>query len=213
MTMASKIIINIGRQFGAGGRAVAQILSDRLGIRAYDQELITEAARESGFSRELFVQSDEKKRSLTLSSLFGFTRWHMNSGSGINDSDLFRIQSDVIRSIADQGSAIFIGRAADFVLREMDCCIDVFLTSPTEVRCQRVSQREEISPAAASQLIQRRDAERRDYYNYLTFGDWGAASNYDLCLDTSVLGFEGTAAIILDFARRKGLLDDDATLR
>ena len=206
--MGHPVIINIGRQFGSGGKAVAQILSDKLGIPVYDNEIITEAARESGFSRELFEQSDEKKRSLSLSALFSSSRYGHFSDNYINDSDLFRIQSETIRRIASQGSAIFVGRASDFVLRDMDC-IDVFLTSPLEVRKRFVAGREGISLEKAEEMILKREKEREAYYNYLTFGNWGVASNYDLCIDSSVLGFEGTADLIIEYARKRGYLTDD----
>ena len=206
--MEQKILISIGRQFGSGGKAVARILGTRLGIPVYDHEIILEAARESGFSRELFEQSDERKRSLSLSSLFSTNRYGHFSDSYINDSDLFRIQSETIRSIASRGSAIFVGRASDFVLRDMDC-LDVFLTAPLEVRKRFVAEREEITLQEAEQMILKREKEREAYYNYITFGNWGVASNYDLCIDSSILGFEGTADLIIDFARRRGLLSDD----
>ena len=205
--MEKKLLINIGRQFGSGGKAVARILGDKLGIRVYDNELISEAVRESGFSRELFERSDERKRPLTLSSLLNASRYGHFSDNYINDSDLFRIQSETIRKIAAQGSAIFVGRASDFVLRDMDC-IDVFLTAPLEVRKAFVSQREGISPEEAEEMILKREKEREAYYNYISFGNWGVASNYDLCIDSSILGFEGTADLIIEYARKRGYLTD-----
>lgn len=206
--MRKRIIINIGRQFGSGGKAVARVLGDKLGIRVYDNELITEAARESGFSRELFERSDERKRPLfSLSNLFGSNRYENFSDSYINDSDLSRIQSETIRRIAAEGDAIFVGRASDFVLRDLDC-VDVFLTAPLEVRKRFVAEREDISPEAAEAVIARREKEREAYYNYLTLGNWGIASNYDLCIDTSILGYEGTADLIIEYIRRRGLLDE-----
>ena len=206
--MDRKIIINIGRQFGSGGKAVARLLGEKLGIPVYDHELLLEASRESGFSRELFEQNDERKRSLTLSSLLNASRYGHFSDNYINESDLFRIQSETIRKIASQGSAIFVGRASDFVLRDFDC-IDVFLTAPMEVRKRFVADREGISPDEAEQMILKREKEREAYYNYISFGNWGVASNYDLCIDSSVLGFEGTADLIIDYARRRGWIDED----
>ena len=205
--MGHKIIINIGRQFGSGGKAVARILGEKLGIPVYDNEIITEAARESGFSRELFEQSDEKKRPFSLSSIFSSNRYGHFSDNYINDADLFRIQSETIRSLAEKGSAIFVGRASDFVLRDMGS-IDVFLTSPLEVRKGFVAEREGITPEAAGEMILKREKEREAYYNYLTFGNWGVASNYDLCIDSSLLGFEGTADLIIEFIRKKEHLGD-----
>jgi cytidylate kinase len=205
--MAKKILITIGRQFGSGGKAVAHILGHKLGIPVYDNELIDEAAKKSGFSKDLFEGSDEKKRPFSLSSIFSSNRYGHFSDNYINDADLFRIQSETIRSLAEKGSAIFVGRASDFVLRDMNC-IDVFLTAPLEVRKRFVSQREGISPEEAEEMILKREKEREAYYNYLTFGNWGVASNYDLCIDSSILGFEGTADLIIEYARKRGYLTD-----
>ena len=205
--MAKKILITIGRQFGSGGKAVAHILGHKLGIPVYDNELIDEAAKKSGFSKDLFEGSDEKKRPFSLSSIFSSNRYGHFSDNYINDADLFRIQSETIRSLAEKGSAIFVGRASDFVLRDMGS-IDVFLTSPLEVRKSFVAEREGITPEAAEEMILKREKEREAYYNYLTFGNWGVASNYDLCIDSSLLGFEGTADLIIEFIRKKEHLGD-----
>ena len=205
--MVKKILITIGRQFGSGGKAVAHILGHKLGIPVYDNELIDEAAKKSGFSKDLFEGSDEKKRPFSLSSIFSSNRYGHFSDNYINDADLFRIQSETIRGLAEKGSAIFVGRASDFVLRDMDS-VDVFLTSPLEVRKGFVAEREGITPEAAGEMILKREKEREAYYNYLTFGNWGVASNYDLCIDSSLLGFEGTADLIIEFIRKKEHLGD-----
>ena len=206
--MAKKILITIGRQFGSGGKAVAHILGGKLGIPVYDHELIDEAAKKSGFSKDLFEESDEKRRPFSLSSIFSSNRYGHFSDNFINDADLFRIQSETIRSLAEKGSAVFVGRASDFVLRDKDS-IDVFLTSPLEVRRHFVAAREGFTEEEAEDLILKREKEREAYYNYITFGNWGVASNYDLCIDSSILGFEGTADLIIEFARKRGYLTDE----
>ena len=199
------IIINIGRQFGSGGRQVAMELGQRLGMNTYDNELITKAAEQSGFSKELFVRSDEKRSVFSMSSFFTSGNFNIQH-SYINDDDLFKIQSDVIKDTASKESAIFIGRCSDYILRDLDCCIDVFISCPLEIRAKRVAEREGITPAEAEALCIKKDRTRATYYNYFTFGEWGVASNYDLCLDSSVLGIDGTADIIMEFAKKKGLL-------
>ena len=198
-------IINIGRQFGSGGRRVAAALGVRLGIPVYDNELIAEAAQKSGFSKDLFLQRDEHKSNFTLSNLFGSINRYGSAESFLNDNRLFKIQSDVILELAQQGPAIFVGRASDYVLREMDC-LDVFISAPLEVRKKDVAEREGISLEEAESMIAKRDRDREAYYNYLTFGNWGVASNYDLCIDSSILGIEGTADFIVDFGRKCGLI-------
>lgn len=198
-------IINIGRQFGSGGRRVAAALNARLGIPVYDNELIVEAAQKSGFSKELFKQRDEHKSNFTLTNFLGTLNNYGGAESYLNDNKLFQIQSEVILELAHQGPAIFVGRASDYVLREMEC-LDVFITAPLEVRKKDVAEREGISLEEAESLIARRDKDREAYYNYLTFGHWGMASNYDLCLDSSILGIDGTADFIIDFGRKCGLV-------
>lgn len=198
-------IINIGRQFGSGGRRVAAALGVRLDIPVYDNELIAEAAQKSGFSKDLFLQRDEHKSNFTLSNLFGSINRYGSAESFLNDNRLFKIQSDVILELAQQGPAVFVGRASDYVLREMDC-LDVFITAPLEIRIKDVAEREGISLDEAESMIAKRDRDREAYYNYLTFGNWGVASNYDLCIDSSILGIEGTADFIIDFGRKSGLI-------
>ena len=192
--MEKKVLITIGRQFGSGGKAVAEELGRRLGIPVYDDELITEAARKSGIAEEFFHKRDEKRRALFI-----------GMKSGMDDEILFGIQSDAIRELASKGSAIFVGRASDYVLRDMDC-VDVFISAPLEARIKRIMERQSLSASEAEDLIERKDRGRAEYYDFFTFSKWGVASNYDLCIDSSVLGISGTAELIIDFAKKRGLL-------
>lgn len=198
-----KIIITIGRQFGSGGLAVARELGKRLGIPVYDSELITKAAQESGFSAELFMKSDERKSLFSLSAIFG-----SGSENCMSEGELFKIQCDTIRKIAEQGSAVIVGRCSDYVLREMEETLDIFLTAPVEARAERIMDRAGTDMKGALEMIEKKDGSRAEYYNYYTFGNWGVASTYDLCLDSSILGIEGTAEFIIEFAKRKGLIDE-----
>ena len=187
-------IINIGRQFGSGGRRIAAALGTRLGIPVYDSELITEAARKSGISEEFFHKRDEKRRALFI-----------GMRSGMDDEVIFGIQSEVIRDLASKGSAIFVGRASDYVLRDMDC-VDVFISAPLEARVKRIMERQGLSESEAEDLIERKDRGRAEYYDFFTFSKWGVASNYDLCIDSSILGISGTAELIIEFAKKRNLI-------
>lgn len=203
------LIINVGRQFGSGGKLVAISLGKKLEIPVYDQELISKAAEESGFSRELFARSDERRNVFSLSSFIADAGRFGAADNYVNDSQLFVMQSNVIRSIADKGSAIFIGRCSDYILRDK-ACLDVFITAPDNVRIDRVAARMNISSSQAETLIRKKDRTRETYYNYYTFGNWGVASNYDLCVDSSKLGIDGTADMIIDFCHRCGLIKEVA---
>lgn len=207
----NELIINVGRQFGSGGRLVALALGRKLGIPVYDQELIAKAAEQSGFSKELFANSDEKRNLLALSSFIVDVGRFGSADNYMSDNQLFVIQSNVIRALADKGPAIFIGRCSDYILRDRKC-LDVFVTATDEVRIKRIAERMNITPEQADSLMRKKDRTRETYYNYYTFGNWGVASNYDLCVDSSVLGIEGTADMIIDFCRRAGLLSKDAVL-
>ena len=200
--MDKKIIINIGRQFGGGGRAVAYELGRKLNIPVYDREIIAQAAKDSGFSAEFFKERDEKR------GFFSFTEIFANGFSGtenyMSDRGIFKLQSQTIEKIAQQGSAVIVGRCADYILRENGNTLNVFLTSPLEVRAERIAQRQGMSFEDARAKAEEKDRKRAEYYNYYTFGNWGAAENYDLCIDSSILGIEGTADFIIDFAKKAG---------
>ncbi len=202
--MYKKIIINIGRQFGGGGHGVAAALSRKLGIPVYDKELIIQAAQDSGFSAEFFEKSDEKKRFFSLSAIF--TNGFSETENYMSDRGIFKMQSETIRKIAEQGSAIIVGRCSDYILRDMEGTLDVFLTSPLEVRAERIAERTGLTLEEAAEMAEEKDRKRAEYYNYYTFTDWGVASTYDLCIDSSILGIEGTADFIIDFARKAGKL-------
>ena len=198
------MIINIGRQFGSGGKQVALNIGSKLGIKVYDNELISKAAEESGFSKELFERSDEKRSMFNISSFFSSDRF-VGSRNYVGDNELFKIQSDVIRDIAEKGSAIFVGRCSNYILRDMSC-LDVFIKAPMEDRVGMVSKREGIPEEEAQEMIEKQDRTRQTFYNFFSFGNWGQASDYDLCIDSSLLGIEGTARFIIEFGRKSKLI-------
>ena len=196
-------VITIGRQFGSGGGLIAVEVGKRLGIPVYDNELISRAAEESGFSKELFSRSDEKRSLFSLSGFFAPWRTVHGGESFIGDDAMFKIQSDVIREIAEKGPAVVIGRCSDYILRDMET-LDVFISAPMEFCVRRICEREGLAEKEAETLIQRKDRTRSTYYNYYTLGTWGEAAGYDLCIDSSILGIEGTAEQIIAFGRAAG---------
>lgn len=200
--MDKNFIINIGRQLGSGGRSIADILAGHYGVIAYDRKLIELAAKESGLSQEFFENADEKKSHGFFHSIFS-NRAAANA-LGSNDSylsndALFKVQSDIIRELAEKESCIFIGRCADYILRDHPCCINLFFTANLEDRVARMASEKGITIEQAEELVERTDRRRADYYNYYSGKAWGAAESYDLCINTSSLGFEGTAMMLIDF--------------
>ena len=204
MTKDMHTIINVGRSFGSGGGFVAKAVGSKLGIPVFDNELISKTAEESGYSGSLFAHGEEKSL-FSVSSFFASGRLSYLDSGYVNDNVLFNIQSEVIRQIADKGDAVIIGRCADYILRDRPC-LNVFVCGPEEYRIGRLMENEHLSAAEAEKLMRRKDRTRETYYNYYTFGAWGQASNYHLCIDSSILGIEGTADYIIEFGRKAGLI-------
>jgi len=199
------ISICIGRQLGSGGRDIAHMLADDFGAKFYDKEIMNLAAKESGFSEKFFEQNDEKRG--IFRSLF-----HMHAplisdsnlyANNFSQESLFQFQSDAIMKAAEEGSCVFVGRCADYVLRERDNVISVFVTAPMDYRIQRVMEKTQMDKEKARKFIEQREATRAAYYNYYTGKKWGAAESYNLCIDTSLLGLEDTEKFIADFVRKR----------
>ena len=206
--MEDKFVINIGRQLGSGGKAVGEAIARRLGIGVYDKQLINLAAAQSGLCPEVFERVDEKESRNLFSTLVAYLRSPFvgseYAGSNVLSNDaLFKIQSDVIRDIASRESCIFVGRCADYILRDHPRAVNVFVTGAPEDRVRRLCEQENVTPEEAEAQMERTDARRASYYDYFSSGKWGEAATYHLCIDSSVLGIEGTADFIREFAERK----------
>ena len=200
---AEKIIINVGRQLGSGGHDIGRMLADDFDAKYYDKEILNLAARESGFSEEFFEQNDEHRG--FLRSLFQTHAPHV-SGSDFYANDfspesLFKFQSDAIRKEAETGSCVFVGRCADYVLRDFPGTVNVFVTAPMDFRVGRIAAKAGITADEARRLIEQGERRRAEYYNYYTGKKWGVAQSYDLCVDSCVLGIERTEKFIADFIR------------
>mgnify|MGYP002677448950 FL=1 len=201
MKKTEPFIINIGRSLGSGGRAIGHILAKEFDIAYYDREILNLAAKESGFCPEVFERSDEKNRFLrTLGNIipfFGGGSTYYNNE--LSNENLFRLQSEAIRKAAADHSCIFIGRCADYVLRDFPRCVNVFITADMADRISSVVKRNGCTEDEARSIIERGDKERADFYNFYSSGTWGAASTYHLCINSSVLGIDRTAEYIKQF--------------
>lgn len=205
--MSKFYTINIGREYGCGAKRIGDALAQRLGVPIYDKELITLAARESGFCAEFFERADEKERKGVLSSLIGYFRTPTSGNFYTNDplsnETLFQIQSNVIRRLAEEGSCIFIGRCADYILRDKPHSINLFFTADRADRLARIIERNGCTEQEAAACMERIDAERARYYNYYTGGNWGRAAQYDLTINTTRLGDEGTLEQVLEYLNKR----------
>jgi cytidylate kinase len=203
-----KIAITIARQYGSGGFLIGKKLSKDLNTAFYDKELIKIASEKSGIGKELFEALDEKKHFWLLGGLhelfaniFGFEE--QNSNNIILNDSLFKIQSDIIKQLAGKGSSIFIGRCANYVLRNHPKCINIFVYADIKDRIKRISLHKNITDNKALKEIERADRERSKYYNYYTGKVWGATDSYHLCINSSALGIDKTVELIRFFIGKK----------
>ena len=197
------IIINVGRQLGSGGHDIGRMLADDFSARYYDKEILNLAAKESGFSEEFFEQNDECHG--FLRSLFNMHAPHVSDSNfyqnNFSQESLFKFQSDAIRKEAGKGSCVFVGRCADYVLRDFQNVVNVFITAPLDLRIGNVAAKAGVTAEEARKLIEQGERRRAEYYQYYTGKKWGAAQSYDLCVDSGVLGIERTEKFIADFIR------------
>ncbi len=210
-----KIIINVGRQIGSGGHIIAEKLAEDFGCKCYDRELLNLAAKESGFSAKFFEQNDEQKG--FFKSLF-HTHLPFLSDNNFYSNDfsqegLYKFQSDAIKRAANEGNCVFVGRTADYVLRDYENVVNVFITADDEDRVKAVSERRGITPEAARKFISNHESERASYYNYYTGKVWGHSESYDFCINSSLLGLEETEKFIAEFIRKKFNLEELKELR
>lgn len=193
-------VITIGRQFGSAGREIGYKVAKDLGIKLYDKEMLDRAAKESGICQELFETHDEKPTNSFLYSLVMDT-YSLGYSSGsytdmpINHK-LFLAQFDAIKKIADEGPCILVGRCADYALEEYDNVLSVFIHADMNARIRRIARIYDLTDAKVKEMINKTDKKRSSYYNYYTNKRWGDSKSYDICLNSSVLGIDGTAEAI-----------------
>ena len=196
------IIINVGRQLGSGGHDIGRMLALDFQAKYYDRELLNLAAKESGLSEKIFEQNDERK---------GFFRGLLNIGTphvnsfkpDLSQESLFQFQSDAIRKAAKQGSCVFVGRCADYVLRDFENTVNIFITASMDYRVEQIMNKQHMDAEAARRFIEQGEGKRADYYNYYTGKKWGSAESYDLCIDSSKLGLMETEKLIAQFIRKR----------
>ena len=183
--MSGSYVINIGRQLGSGGKEIGEKLAARLGIDFYDKELINLASEESGLCREFFEKADEKASQGIIGGLFGMRFPFISEGA------------------MPCTNCVFVGRCADYILREHPRCVNVFISASKEDRIARLCQIHHIDEEAAEEMMEKADKKRSEYYNYYSYKTWGAAATYHLCVDSSSLGIEETVRFVEEFVVKK----------
>lgn len=212
MIKNNNTVITIGRQYGSAGREIGTILSEKLGIKLYDRELLTEASKESGLCEKFFETHDEKPTSSFLYSLVMDT-YSMNYSAGsyldmpINHK-VFLAQHDAIKKIAERESCILIGRCADYALEEYENVYKIFIHADIDKRIRRIARIYDIPDSKAKEMIMKTDKRRASYYNYYTSKKWADVESYDITINSSKLGVDGSAKTILDYIKERQQFKD-----
>ena len=201
-----KTILTIGRQYGSGGREIGQKVADHYGIKFYDRELLKLVAKESGFCKEIIQREDERPTSSFLYNLVMDTySFGNNAATAFTDMPLsqkvFLAQFETIKSLADKGPCVFIGRCADEALIDRDNVISIFIHASEEFRINRVRSypeydEQEQRGKRITDFMAKIDRQRQSYYNYYASGKWGRADTYDFSIDSSMLGLDGTVHLL-----------------
>ena len=206
MVMDRTVIITIARQFGSGGHEIGKRLAEKLNIPFYDKELLIHTAQASGLSEEVISYFDEQPTNSLLYSLstgvYSLTEAGVVNYSQPVHQRVFQAQFDTIRALAEKGSCVIVGRCADYVLENHPNVVRVFLHGDLEDRIRRVAEYDGITPAEAKSRINKSDKKRANYYNFYSGKKWGVSSSYDLCLNTSTVGYENAVDFIADFAQK-----------
>lgn len=205
--MKGNLVIAIGRQCGSKGRQIGQALAEKMGVKCYDKELLSLAAKNSGLCEELFETHDEKPTNSFLYSLVMDTYSLGYTTSAYMDMPInhkiFLAQFDAIKKLAEEESCVIVGRCADYALADYPNTVSVFITGDDAEKLQWLQEFYKVDAAKAKDIMVKTDKKRASYYNYYSSKKWGDSRSYDLCINSSVLGFEGTVEMIYQFAQAK----------
>ena len=197
--LSKHIVITIAREYGSGGRYVGRLIADKLGIKFYDKDLIIRLADETGLSEEYIENSEQKQDGIAI----------LNNGYyfGLNNADeLFIKEIEIIKELADKESCVIVGRCSDFILKDRENVIKVFVYSDIESKLKRTTKFYGLDREKAEKEIKRIDKLRGNHYKYYTEKDWTSPSNYDICINSDVLGVEKTADFICEMVKAKEVI-------
>jgi len=196
-------VITIGRQFGSGGHEIGEKLAKKLNIPFYDRELLTRAAKESGFCEEMLETHDERPTNSFLYNLVMDTySFGYNSSSFVDmpiSHKVFLAQFDTIKKIASEGPCVIVGRCADYALSEFSNCVHIFIHADEKDKIKRIMKKYELTEAKAKDMINKKDKQRQSYYNYYSSKKWGRSDTYDLSVNSGKLGVDGTVNLIMQY--------------
>lgn len=201
--MKNPLIITIGREYGSGGRQIGQAVAERLGISFYDKKIISLAAEKSGLSHEFIANNEQRVRNGLMQNLAASAAYSSGFFSGqylpLSES-IFISQAQVIRDIAAKESAVIVGRCADYILAGRENTVNVFVHAPLETRIKRIMELYHLDEAAAMKAISTSDKERGNHYFRYTDQKWGKAQNYDICVNSALMGIDKTVEMLVSMA-------------
>ena len=201
--MQKSLIITIGRQFGSGGHEIGEKLAKKLGIQFYDKELIKLIAKQSGLCEKVLESYDEKPtNSLLYSIVMDIYPSVMYTGPTI-DQQIYQANYDTIRKLADGEPCVIVGRCADYILRDHPELVSVFIHANSDFRAARIAEEYKLPDAKVRDLLVKTDKKRANYYNFQSEKQWGAASSYNLCIESSEVGIDGAVDLIMDYVNYK----------
>lgn len=202
----ANLIFAISRTYGSGGRVIGKRIAEMLDFNFYDKDLLKLASDESGISEQLFNLADEYKKTSIFKpiSVYKDKLFPPNSDNFVSEDNLFNYQAKVIKELAQKSSCVIMGRCADYILKDSEQnVVKAFIHAPLDCCIENVCDMYSISEKEAQKRIEKIDKERYEYHKYYTGKSWNDVSNYDICLDSSVLGFEKTARVLIDYAKTK----------
>ncbi|MCD8337437.1 MAG: cytidylate kinase-like family protein [Lachnospiraceae bacterium] len=203
--MAKKVVVTIGRQFGSGGHEIGEKLARKLGIKFYDKELIKVIAKQSGLCEKVLESYDEKPtNSLLYSIVMDVYPSAMYTGPTL-DQQIYQANYDAIKQLGED-SCVIVGRCADYILRDLPELVSVFVHANSDFRAERIAEEYQLPDAKVRDMLVKTDKKRASYYNFQSEKKWGAAASYNLCIESSSIGIEGSVEMIENYIRHRGLL-------
>ena len=197
-----KKIITVSREFGSGGRSIGKLVAEKLGYEYYDSELVERVAEETGFSAEYIADAGEYAPGRSMLS-YAFSSGTPHAGASMNATDyLWAAQCRIITELAEKGSCVIVGRCADYILRERDDCLNVFIHADKDYRSKRIVELYGVTDKSPEKRLNEKDGKRKVNYKYFTGREWGIPENYHICLNSGYFGNEECARIIAEIAKK-----------
>lgn len=194
--MSKQFIISIGREYGSGGRVIAEHLAKTLNVKFYDKNIIEHIAQEKNLNLDQLKKYDEKARNI----------WLSRSVDGLSNSPedaIAQMQFDFLKERAQSGeSFVVLGRCASYILRDFDCMIKVFVTSDMHHKMERIASIEHLDPVMVEDMIIKNNKKRKAYHNFYSKEKWGDSRYYDLIISTSKIGIDGACDVVLDYVNK-----------